>query len=106
MSGVPGPERLTTADVAHAPAPGLSFPARFAFSPDDRWVTYLHSPKGDLTRELFVFDTETLRAAPVFATSEPPDEELPLEERLRKERARELSGGVTRYSWARSGPGS
>ncbi len=79
----------------------MSVPSRLAFSPDDRWLTYLHNPTGDLTQQLYALDTETGRSRAVFVPTEPSGEKESLEEQLRKERARELAGGVTRYWWAR-----
>ncbi|HZU74545.1 MAG TPA: DPP IV N-terminal domain-containing protein [Acidimicrobiales bacterium] len=95
---------ITPADVARAPAPGLDAPSRFAFSPDDRWLAYLWSPEGTLTQRLFVRDMGSGVVRQAFSTPAADEQELSLEERLRKERARELGSGVTRFWWARRAP--
>ena len=46
-------------EVARYPAPGMAIPGAFSFSPDDRLLTYLFSAEGSLSRQLYVFDTET-----------------------------------------------
>ncbi|MHB1923700.1 MAG: S9 family peptidase [Acidimicrobiales bacterium] len=94
---------IRAADVAHAPAPGMSYPTRIAFSADDTWLTYLHNPEGGLTQQLFVVDLASGDTHQLFGPGEEPQEELSLDEQLRKERARELAGGVTRYWWAEQG---
>jgi len=76
-----------------------------AFSPDDRLITYLHSPEGGLVRQLYAYNIETrerslLVSPPGEAASE---ENLSLEEKLRRERARQLELGVTAYAWAPRG---
>ena len=81
-------------------------PGAVAFSPDDRLVTWLHSPDRTLDRRLFAHDLAT---GEVRALARPPgggatEDNLSLEERLRRERQRELGVGVTRYQWARDVP--
>ncbi|MHB8647918.1 MAG: S9 family peptidase, partial [Thermomicrobiales bacterium] len=94
---------LTPEDVATYPLPGMAIPGDFAFSPDDRLITYLYSPDESLTRQLYAFDPETgeqrlLVAPPGGGTSE---ESVSLEEALRRERQRQRALGVTHYAWAR-----
>jgi dipeptidyl-peptidase-4 len=90
-------------EVATYPRPGMAYPDALAFSPDDRLVTYLWSPRGDLTRQLYAFHPETGEKSLLLA---PPDggateESLSLEEALRRERQRQLEVGVTEYAWAK-----
>ncbi|HEX2849664.1 MAG TPA: DPP IV N-terminal domain-containing protein [Acidimicrobiales bacterium] len=96
------PRPITVDDVAHQPLPGASVPAALAFSPDGRYVTYLHSPDRGLTRELFAHDVETGEVRRVLEPVAGGDTEanLTLDEKLRRERRRELGLGVTRYAWA------
>jgi len=94
---------LTPEDVATYPLPGMAIPGDFAFSPDDRLITYLYSPDESLTRQLYAFDPESgeerlLVAPPGGGTTE---ERVSLEEALRRERQRQRGLGVTRYAWAR-----
>ena len=91
-------------EVARYPLPGMVQPTSFAFSADDRHLTYLHSPERSLRRELWAQDvasgdTTVLAGADGGAT----EEDLSLEEKLRRERQRELGIGVTRYAWAERG---
>ncbi len=90
-------------DVARYPLPGTAVPVAAAFSADGRWVTYLHSPDRSLRRELFVMDAETGEARSLLgrAPSEVTEQTLTLDEKLRRERARELGVGVTSYAWVK-----
>lgn len=97
--------RLTLRDVAHLPPLGVSVPANVAFSPDGRYLAYLYSPEGTLTRELWAFDRESGRE---FRVIEPPeggesDANVSREEALRRERQRQLAAGVTTYAWSERG---
>lgn len=93
---------LSIEEVARYPLPGMAIPGALTFSPDDALVTYLFSPEGSLTRQLFAFDPQTgvqslLIAPPDGGTTE---ENLSLEEALRRERRRQRELGVTQYAWA------
>jgi len=93
---------LTAADVARYPIPGATAPVGIGFSPDGRWLSFLWSPEHSLRRDLFVLDLETgERWAPLAAGGGVTEENLTLEERLRRERARDLGQGVTSAVWAR-----
>jgi dipeptidyl-peptidase-4 len=92
-------------EVARYPLPGAAYPGALAFSPDDKLVTYLFSPDGGLVRHLYAFDVKTgderlLVSPPDGGASE---ENLPLEEKLRRERLRQVEIGVTDYAWAKEG---
>ncbi|MEX2658994.1 MAG: DPP IV N-terminal domain-containing protein, partial [Acidimicrobiales bacterium] len=88
-------------DVARYPLPGMVQPGALAFSPDDCHVTYLHSPERSLRRELWAMDVETGETSVLAgAGGGATEEDLSLEEKLRRERQRELGIGVTRYEWA------
>ena len=89
-------------DISRYPLPGFIAPGAFAFSPDDRLVTCLFSPERSLLRQLFAFDTVTGERRLLLT---PPgsgalEENLSLEEQLRRERQRMLTLGVTHYAWA------
>lgn len=93
---------LTTTDVARRPLPGTVVPTSMSFSPDGRTLTYLLAPSGSLDQQLTAVDVDTGEVRRVDTPGIPLDEaSIPLEERLRRERARELGTGVTRYAWAR-----
>lgn len=92
-------------EVARRPLPGMAVPDAFAFSPSDRLITYLYSPERSLVRQLYAFDPEN---GEHFLLVSPPEggtreENLSLEEALRRERIRQLELGVTQYSWSKSG---
>lgn len=93
---------ITFEDIAKNPAPGLGIPGNFAFSPDNKYITYLHSPDRDLIRQLYVYDLETNEHTLLVApTSKETDQDIPLEEALRRERQRQRGLGVTHYAWAK-----
>jgi len=97
--------RLTPEDVARYPLPGMAIPNTFAFSADDKRIIYLHSAEGTLTQQLYACDVET---GAVWQLVMPPgagdqEQTLSLEEKLRRERARSLAVGVTRYALAKQG---
>lgn len=88
-------------DVARYPLPGTLAPGAIAFTPDDTAVTWLHSPDGTLSRELFAVDVGTGEVRPLVGGDAGVQEgELSLEEKLRRERMRELATGVTHYQWS------
>lgn len=97
--------QLSVEDVARQPAPGMTFPTHVQFSPDDHWVTYLHSPDRTLVRQLYKFDplvgeSSLLALAPGAGVSE---ENVSLDEALRRERARQSGLGITEYHWSEAG---
>jgi len=98
----PPTSSLTIEEIARYPLPGMAVPGSPAFSPDDRLVTYLFSPEGSLTRQLYAFDPQTGRQSLMFGApgSGTTDENVSLEEALRRERQRQREIGVTQYTWA------
>lgn len=90
-------------DVFGYPAPGSLHPIGFQWSPDGALLGNLFSPNGTLVRNLYAYDVragaQRLLATP--AREAYADEaRLPDEEKLRRERTRELGLGVTRFEWA------
>ncbi|MDQ2786578.1 MAG: S9 family peptidase, partial [Chloroflexota bacterium] len=97
MANTPPRPELPSEDVATYPLPGMAIPGDFAFSPDDRLITYLYSPDESLTRQLYARDPASgeerlLVAPPGGGTTE---ERVSLEEALRRERQRQRALGVT-----------
>ncbi|MFP5321245.1 MAG: DPP IV N-terminal domain-containing protein [Acidimicrobiia bacterium] len=92
---------LTPADVARRPLPGATAPTSLAFSPDGRALTFLLAEAGSLHQALHVVDVATgaVRRVPTPGV-DVEEASLSLEERLRRERSRELAVGVTRAAWA------
>jgi dipeptidyl-peptidase-4 len=97
--------QITIEDVATYPLPGMVIPNNFAFSPDDALLTYLHSSEGTLTQQLYACNVETGATWQLVTPPGAGDQEqtLSLEEKLRRERARSLAVGVTRYTLAKQG---
>ena len=88
-------------EVARYPLPGMVQPGALAFSPDDGHLTYLYSPERSLRRELWAEDVGTgVTTVVAGADGGATEGDLSLEEKLRRERQRELGIGVTRYAWA------
>jgi dipeptidyl-peptidase 4 len=94
--------KLTIDEVARFPLPGMVIPGNLAFSPDDQLVTYLFSPEGTLSRQLYGFNPTTgIQSLLVEAQSGGNnDENVSLEEALRRERQRQRETGITQYAWA------
>lgn len=94
---------LTTTDVARRPLPGTVVPTSIRFHPDGSTLTFLLAEAGSLDQRLVALDVASgerrVLPTPGVVVAE---EDLPLEEKLRRERARELAVGVTRYQWASS----
>jgi dipeptidyl-peptidase-4 len=90
--------------IAKLPRPGSSVPGNISFSPDDKTITFLHAQGDSLQRQLYGLDLDTYEEA-VYV--QPPgadtEENLSLEEKLRRERQRLLATGIQTYSWV-AGP--
>jgi dipeptidyl-peptidase-4 len=91
--------------VATYPLPGMAIPGAVQFSPDGTKISYLHSGEGSLTRQLYQFDIESGTHALLVdaATSGNTEENISLEEALRRERMRQREVGITQYTWHKSG---
>jgi dipeptidyl-peptidase-4 len=100
------PRDISYDDVARRPLPGMAVPEQLAFAPGERVLTYLHSPERSLVRRLFLLDLDDPAGEPVEVPVEgtvASDEQLSLEEMLRRERARDLALGVPSATWAENG---
>lgn len=94
---------ITHRDVAHRPAPGTAVPKHIRFSPDGEWLTFLESEPGSLHQRLVAVSVATGSRTVVPTPGAAVDEAtLTIEEKLRRERARDLGVGVTSYQWAGS----
>jgi dipeptidyl-peptidase 4 len=80
----------------------LGVPRNFTVSPDGERVVFLRSPAGDdPATSLWVYDVTTgseLEVAGARQTLRGGHENIPDEERARRERSRELAGGITAYA--------
>ncbi len=95
--------KISIEDVARFPAPGMTAPVSYAFSPDDQRVTYLYGPDQSPVRQLYALDVATGERRVVLASLEGESEELSVEEALRRQRQRQLGQGIPRYAWASKG---
>ncbi|MGB1699655.1 MAG: DPP IV N-terminal domain-containing protein, partial [Nannocystaceae bacterium] len=97
--------QITLEDIATYPLPGMSFPQRIKFTRDGDSITFLDSKDGSLRRELFSLNLKTGERALVLNAGDAgiTEENLSLEEKLRRERARERGLGITTYQWSREG---
>lgn len=94
-------KKLTLEDVARFPRPGTAIPGKIAFAPGGKQLTFLHSSRGDLVRELWSLDLATGERRVLFdAAAGVTDENVSREEALRRERQRLRETGVTHYAWA------
>lgn len=92
-------------DIVQSPKPGYLAPVSLTFSPDDSLILYLYSVQRTLNRSIFSYDLASGETKVVFS---PPDggldeSKLSAEEKLRRERSRELGLGVTNYQWLKTG---
>jgi len=93
--------------VARRPLPGMIVPSGLSFSPCQRFLAFLFP---DSSESLSARQLYCMRVRPegeigplkkLWDPSEiPSDAELSLEEQLRRERSRQMSLGVTQFSWA------
>ena len=88
-------------EVSRFPLPGMAAPSDLKFSPDDRLVSFLVSPERTLVNQLQAFDLQAKEQVTLVSAGETgnTEEALSLEERLRRERARQLILGVNHYEW-------
>lgn len=93
------PERLTIADVATYPRPGMDVPGMIGFTPDDSAVCWLHADDGGLVRSLWRIDIESGERTVIAGPG--ADAPMSREEELLRERTRTRELGVPAYAWAR-----
>ncbi|ETV95303.1 hypothetical protein H310_11203 [Aphanomyces invadans] len=97
----PVPTTITYEDVARLPTPGSNAPTNLQFSPNGRLLAFLHSSSNELSQELYGMDIESKQ---VTLVARPPgsgntENNMSLEEKLRRERQRQMGVGITSYLW-------
>lgn len=101
-------QALSFDQIAKIPRPGLQAVGKPTFLPDGSHVLYLRSAEyGSLSRQVYATEIATGKTFPLACS--PPgtgeEENLSLEEKLRRERARQMNTGVTDFKVAGK-PGS
>ncbi len=97
------PAPLPYEEIARLPLPGMAVPVGFAFGVDDRVLLYRYAVDGGLEQRLFALNMDAPGDGPVevpVGGTRVREENLTLDEQLRRERAREVGTGVTAFSWA------
>ena len=96
---VDDPRKLTIADVARYPRPGMDAPAMLSFAPDSQSLNWLHAAEGGLVRSLWRIELESSERSVLAG----PGAGGPMsrEEELLRERTRTRELGVSSYGWAR-----
>lgn len=95
---------ITPADVARIPAPGMAVPVKISFSSDGKWLAWLHSPKRNLVRELHLHSVDMGETKIIKSpATKVAEDSLSLEEKLRRERTRDVGQGTANYFWAQHG---
>lgn len=94
--------QLNIEEIARYPLPGLSIPTSITFRPDDQEINFLYSAEGTLSQQLY---TWPITGGAYRLLLEPPgggttETTVSKEEALRRERQRQRSLGITRYSWS------
>lgn len=94
---------LSLETVATYPLPGLDGPSGLRYTPDGQWITYLQDPDGGLNQKLFGIHLETGETQLLADATDAgaTEENLSLEEKLRRERLRQRALGITSYTWNR-----
>lgn len=89
-------------DIAKLPAPGMNVPHRYKFSPKGKYISYLWSSKGNIERDLWIYDlhTDTQRLIMSSECGVSDSSSLTLEQQLAREREREIGLGITNYLWS------
>ncbi len=103
VAATPQPAPIPYDEIARFPVPGMAAPVGFAFGADDRVLLYRYARDGGLEQRLFALRLEALGDGPVevpVGGALVREENLTLDEQLRRERAREVGTGVTVFSWA------
>ena len=102
---------IQSQNVATLPRPGTSSPSSIKFyttndESDDKWITYLAPDSSDaksLTRKLWATNVATGETKELLQPGETGQEsDFSLEEKLRRERARLMTTGVTSYATSSS----
>jgi dipeptidyl-peptidase 4 len=98
----PEPAAFPIEAIAEHPAPGMGVPNTFRFSLDDQRLTYLLGTGTPPVQRLYMMDVATGAATLLAAADDPTgaSERLSPEEELRRQRARQIAGGIAQCGGA------
>ena len=86
-------------DISQFPGPGMDYPSAFTFSPDGRYLAYLKIDSSNMERSLYLTESRNLNEKLLVGATGEITREESLEEELRKQRLRQMSGGISQYFW-------
>ena len=86
-------------DISEFPGPGMDYPSAFTFSPDGRYLTYLKIDSSTMERSLYLTESRNFNEKLLVSSAREVTREESLEEELRKQRLRQMSGGISQYFW-------
>ena len=98
-------KKLTLADVAHYPRPGMNIPGQVIFTPDNQKFAYLQGKNDSLAQELWTYDLasgERKQLTNLAGDTNSHLGQFSLDEELRRERSRQRGLGVTSYQFAQA----
>ena len=88
-------------EISKFPLPGMDFPSSFSFSPDGKYLTYLKSVDKSGYKALYGLDLANKSEFLIADNLGDSSAKETLEEQLRKQRLRQMSGGITQYFWTK-----
>ena len=86
-------------EISKFPLPGLDFPSSFSFSPDGKYLTYLKSVDSSGYKALYGLDLTEKSEFLIADNLGDSSAKETLEEQLRRQRLRQMSGGISQYFW-------
>ena len=88
-------------EISKFPLPGMDFPSNFFFSPDGKYLTYLKSVDSSGYKGLYGLNLADKSEFLIADKLGDPSAKETLEEQLRRQRLRQMSGGISQYFWTK-----
>ena len=88
-------------EISKFPLPGMDIPISFSFSPDGKYLTYLKSVDESGYKALYGLDLKSKSEFLIADGLGDSSAKETLEEQLRKQRLRQMSGGISQYFWTK-----
>ena len=79
----------------------MDIPSSFSFSPDGKYLTYLKSVDTSGYKALYGLDLNTKSEFLIVDSLGDYSAKETLEEQLRKQRLRQMAGGISQYFWTK-----